>query len=52
MEFSQEIQFSCMHLSFSVVHCDNHLDTLGVDLLALLVPVNNRLGTSSGLTDK
>lgn len=52
MEFYQDIQFVFMHLWLSVVHCDNHLDTLGVDLLALLVPVNDRLGTSSGLTDK
>lgn len=41
-----------MYLWLSVVHCDNHLDTLGVDLLALLVPVDNRLGAARGLTDK
>lgn len=41
-----------MHLWLSVVHCDNHLDTLGVDLLALLVPVDDGLGTPRGLTDK
>lgn len=34
------------------MHCDNHLDTLGVDLLALLVPVDDRFGTATGLTNK
>lgn len=52
LQFYQEIEFSFMRLWLSIVHCDNHLDTLGVDLLALLVPVHNRLGTSGGLTDK
>lgn len=31
------------------MHCDNHLDTLGVDLLALLVPIDDRLGIASRL---
>lgn len=34
------------------MHCDNHLDTLGVDLLALFVPVDDRLGVADGLTHK
>lgn len=34
------------------MHCDNHLDTLGVDLLALLVPVDDRLGIAGGLAHK
>lgn len=43
-----------MHLQkgLTIVHCDNHLDALGVDLLALLVPVDDRLGIASGLAHK
>lgn len=41
-----------MLLQLSIVHCDNHLDTLGVDLFALLVPVDDRLGIASGLANK
>ena len=41
-----------LHWEVTVEHCDNHLDTLGVDLLALLVPVDDRLGTAIGLANK
>lgn len=41
-----------MLLKLTIVHCDNHLDTLGVDLLALLVPVDDGLGIGSGLAHK
>ena len=36
----------------TAVHCDNHLDALRVDLLALLVPVDGRLGTAGSLAHK
>lgn len=39
-------------MQLTILHCDNHLDTLGVDLLALLVPVDHRLGIASGLAHK
>lgn len=41
-----------MLLQLTILHCDNHLDTLGVDLLALLVPVHDRLRIASGLAHK
>lgn len=41
-----------MQPQLTIVHCDNHLDTLGVDLFALLVPVNDGLGIATGLAHK